>query len=147
MTSTGLEVFDRTIQETNLWLKALLERIGGEDRHRAYVVLRGGLHALRDRLGPEAAAHLSAQLPMLIRGIFYEGWDPTGKPTRDRHRDEFLAHFRTSLPSGMKIDAEEAVQGVFGVLAAKIDPGETAKIVAMMPKQIREFWGRVPAHH
>ncbi len=147
MTSTGLEVFDRTIQETNLWLKAVLERIGGDDRHRAYVVLRAGLHALRDRLGPEVAAHFSAQLPMLIRGIFYEGWDPTGKPTRDRHKEEFLAHFRAGLASGMKINAEEAVQGVFGVISAKIDPGETAKVMAMMPEQIRGLWGRAPVRH
>jgi len=49
------------------------------------------LHAVRNRIGPENAAHLGAQLPMLIRGLYYEGWDPTGKPTKERHEAQFLA--------------------------------------------------------
>ena len=49
------------------------------------------LHAVRDRIGPENAAHLWARLPMLIRGLYYEGWDPTGKPTKERHEAQFLA--------------------------------------------------------
>jgi hypothetical protein len=28
--------------------------------------------------------HLGAQLPLLVRGIYYEGWHMAGKPTRER---------------------------------------------------------------
>ena len=69
MSQRGLEVFDRSLQETYLWLKAVAAGIGGDDRHRAYLVLRASLHALRDRLSPVAAAQLSAQLPMLRRSM------------------------------------------------------------------------------
>ena len=74
MSTTGLDVFDRTVQETNLWLKSLMEKLVTDDRHVAYFALRATMHALRDRIGPDNAVHLGAQLPMLIRGLYYEGW-------------------------------------------------------------------------
>jgi hypothetical protein len=74
--TTGLDVFDTTVQETNLWLKDVMERIGTYDRHSAYSTLRAVLHAVRDRIGPENAAHLGAQLPML-----------TGTPQESRQRN------------------------------------------------------------
>jgi uncharacterized protein (DUF2267 family) len=68
-------VFDRTLYKTHTWLKEIMEVLGTEDRHRAYMALRAVLHALRDRLTVEEVAQLGAQLPMLIRGLYYEGWD------------------------------------------------------------------------
>ena len=85
--TTGLDVFDTTVQESNLWLKDLMERIGTYDRHRAYSTLRAVLHALRDRIGPANANHLGAQLPMLLRGLYYEGWQMTA--TKERHDTAF----------------------------------------------------------
>lgn len=96
--STGLDTFDKTVQESNLWLKDVMERLNTRDRHHAYSTVRAVLHALRDRIGAESAAHLGAQLPMLLRSLFYEGWDPTGKPTKERHEAAFLAHIAKELP-------------------------------------------------
>ena len=89
MSATGLAVFDTTLQKTNGWLKDLMHELGGDDRHKAYLALRATRHALRDRLTVEEVAQLGAQLPMLIRGFYYEGWDPTGKPLRERHEGQF----------------------------------------------------------
>jgi len=115
--TTGLDVFDTTLKETNLWLKELMERLGTYDRHHAYSTLRAVLHALRDRIGPENAAHLSAQLPMLVRGIFYEGWDPTGKPTKERHEVEFIAHVARLRRSdqGRRRSAQGVARAVAGL--------------------------------
>jgi uncharacterized protein DUF2267 len=79
MSHTGLPAFDKTIQESNTWLKLLMEHLGTNDREYTYRVMKATLHALRDRIGPETAVHLAAQLPMLIRGMYFEGWHPASK--------------------------------------------------------------------
>jgi uncharacterized protein (DUF2267 family) len=139
MSTTGLEVFDSTIQKTHIWLKDLMGILDSTDRHKAYLVLRATLHALRDRLTIEETAQLAAQLPMLIRGFYYEGWDPTGKPLKERHLDEFLAGISQELrPSG--IEAETAARAVFLLLSNRITEGEIEDVEHVLPRQIRDLW-------
>ncbi len=138
--STGLDTFDKTVQESNLWLKDLMERLSTLERHHAYSTLRAVLHALRDRIGPENAAHLGAQLPMLLRGLFYEGWDPTGKPTKERHQAAFLAHIAGELPRADASEVEQGVYAVLDVLSKRIDRGEAVKLAGMFPQELRKFW-------
>jgi uncharacterized protein (DUF2267 family) len=97
MSTTGLPVFDTTVQNTNLWLKALIERLHTGDRHHAYLAL----HALRDRLGPENAVHFSAQLPMLVRGLYFEGWHLEGTPTKERTRADFFRPLTARAAQGL----------------------------------------------
>jgi uncharacterized protein (DUF2267 family) len=74
MSTTGLEIFDTTVQKTHIWLNEIMDELGWEDNwHRAYLALRTVLHELRDHLTTEEATDLGAQLPMLVRGFYYEG--------------------------------------------------------------------------
>src|ERR671934_238634 len=77
-----VEAFDTTLEKTDAWLNELSDELGTANRHQAYEVLRAFLHALRDRLPVESAAKLGAQLPMLVRGFYYEGWNPTHTPDK-----------------------------------------------------------------
>jgi uncharacterized protein (DUF2267 family) len=138
--TTGLDVFDTTVQESNLWLKDVMERIGTYDRHRAYSTLRAVLHALRDRLGPANASHLGAQLPMLLRGLYYEGWHMTGTPSKERHEIEFLEHVAQELRQADAIEVERGVCAVFDVLSKRIDLGEVIKLVGILPRELRQLW-------
>jgi uncharacterized protein (DUF2267 family) len=139
--TTGLDTFDKTVQESNLWLKDVMERLNSYDRHHAYSTMRAVLHALRDRIGPENAAHLGAQLPMLLRGLFYEGWDPTGKPTKERHENAFLAHIARELPRAAGPgEIEQGAVAVLDVLSKHIDRGAAVKLAAILPQDLRRFW-------
>jgi uncharacterized protein (DUF2267 family) len=140
MSTTGLPVFDTTVQETNLWLKAIMEALHTDDRHLAYLALRATLHALRDRLGPENAVHLAAQLPMLLRGLYYEGWRLAASQTKERTRANFLEHVRSELPRGAAIDPNVAARAVFGVMWAKLDLGEVGKVIDRLPEELKELW-------
>jgi len=139
--TTGLDTFDKTVQESNLWLKDVMERLNTYDRHHAYSTMRAVLHALRDRIGPQNAAHLGAQLPMLLRGLFYEGWDPTGKPTKERHESAFLAHIARELPRAAGPgEIEQGALAVLDVLSKHIDRGAAVKLAAILPQDLRRFW-------
>lgn len=141
MSATGLEVFDKTVQTTNTWLKEIGEQIG-PDRQRCYQALRAVLFSLRDRLDPNEAAHLAAQLPMLVRGIYYEGYRPAGKPERIRSRDEFLEKIGSHLET-RPLGADEAARAVFKVLDHYLDPGEMAEVKQSLPRDIRTLF---PVH-
>src|SRR5688500_8251034 len=96
MSMTGLNVFDKTLQTTNIWLNEIGEETG-PDRQRAFHALRAVLHAVRDRLPVDVSAHLAAQLPLLIRGAYYDGWNPSPSPARNRSRKRFLEQVNQEL--------------------------------------------------
>jgi uncharacterized protein (DUF2267 family) len=136
--STGIEAFDHTLQLTKLWLKDLMTRLGTGDRHLAYLALRTTLHALGDRLAVDEAAHLGAQLPMLVRGLYYEGWHPAGKPLKGRPA-AFLDHVRAEAHA-LDFDPGPAARAVFGLLAERITGGDIQDVKGMLPQPIRELW-------
>ncbi len=140
MSHTGLQVFDKTLQESNIWLKSLMDRLATNDRDYAYAALKATLHALRDRIGPENAVHLAAQLPMLLRGMFYEGWRLANSATRERHRAGFLEHVSQELPKALYNDPEDIVRAVFEVVWERIDSGEVGKLIKILPPELRDLW-------
>jgi uncharacterized protein (DUF2267 family) len=139
----GVSVFDETVQLTHVWLKELMEDLEWTDRHRAYLALRATLHALRDRLSVEQAAKLGAQLPMLVRGFYYEGWHPAHKPLKDKSLDGFLAAIWGELnPNTMagSADPAEVARAVVGLLVRHVSEGEIAHVRQSLSKPIRELW-------
>ena len=140
MSETHVAALDHAVQQTNSWLKKLVEDHHFRDRHHAYSALRAVLHVLRDRLTLEQKLHLGAQLPMMVRGIYYEGWHIESKPKRDRNVDEFAASVGKQLPPNFPRDPVGTSKAVFDVLWQELDPGETAKIIDSMPLALRSMW-------
>ena len=140
--TTGLEAFDKTVQKTNEWLGTVMRAIPSQDRKVAYAALRAVLHALRDRLPLQSAVGLGAQLPMLVRGIYYDGWQPSpdGRPVHARNVDEFLTMVELGIPEVTQVDAETATRAVFGALERHVDPREIEKVIHLLPKHIQELW-------
>jgi uncharacterized protein (DUF2267 family) len=137
--TTGLDAFDSTLQQSNLWLKDIMERIGTNDRHLAYQLLRATLHTVRDRIGPENAVHFGAQLPTLIRGFYYDGWKMTHTPTRTRHLEDFLDDIEYEARRQFGSDTEEIIKTVFEVIGEHIAPGEMEKLAKVLPAELREL--------
>lgn len=141
MSANGLPVFDKTVQTTHIWLDEIQERIG-PDRQRAWRVLNVVLHCLRDRLTIDEAAHLGAQLPLLVRGAYYDRFHPSGQPTRSRSRAEFVAEVASGLRDGKPVDPEAAIGAVLDTLSRNIDLGQVEKTRHVLPEALREMWSR-----
>jgi uncharacterized protein (DUF2267 family) len=141
MNGTGLEVFDTTVQKTRAWLHDVMDELDWEDQpQKAYLALRTVLHALRDRLTIEEAVQLGAQLPMLIRGFYYEGWKLTGKPVKERHKEEFLDHVKKAFRDDMTVDPERVTRAVFKVLAKRTSKGEIEDVKHLLPTALQKLW-------
>lgn len=139
MQDTGVSALDTTIQKTNVWIKEVMEELGSDDRHRAYLALRNVLHSLRDRLAVEEAADLGAQLPMLVRGFYYDAWNPSGKPVKF-DKDEFLSNIRQQFATDPNVDAAKTAQAVFKVMDKHVADGEIEDIKGALPHDLKEFW-------
>ena len=140
MSSTGIKIFDTTLQKTFVWLHAIMDETGVENSQQAYSALRAVLHAIRDRLMVDEAMHLGAQLPMLIRGFYYEGWRRSGKPLKYRHKEDFVAEVSKNLPSLSDDDMELTIRAVFKVLTHQITGGEIDQVKQQLPAGVRELW-------
>lgn len=139
MSATGLEVFDRTLQTTNIWLGEIMDRLG-PDRQVAWKVLSTILHKLRDRLPLPLAAHLGAQLPLLVRGVYYDQFEPGRQPSDCDTPEEFTAEVAEWLTDIRPVDPDEAVRAVFATLSRHVSEGQLIKVRQALPRGIRMLW-------
>ncbi len=139
MAATHVDTIDRTVQKTYAWLNEIAAALGTEDRHKAYLVLRAYLHALRDRLSVDEAAQLGAQLPVLIRGIYYDGWDPSKTPVKMRHADEFLQRVAKEAHLLSATEAKAAVRAAADVMRSRVAEDEMQDVLGMLPARVREL--------
>lgn len=127
------------VQQTQEWLKALCDSGGYAGEAEALAVLRSVLHQLRDRLTPQEAVDFGAQLPIIVRGIYYEGWRPSKTPEKIRSQDEFLEGVSAKL-TPHPLAAEPAARDVFALLAQTLDSGEIADVINQLPMGVKELW-------
>lgn len=137
MSDLGLSMIDDTVNETNNWLNTLGQDLGLNHQH-AYHTLRAGLHTLRDRLIVDEAAALGAQLPHLVRGIYYENWRPADTPVKTRSTAQYTEELGKHLADAKDPDPETAARAVFRLLKGKLGSGIMEKIRESLPKDVAE---------
>ena len=139
MSLGSVDSIERSVHETNRWLHELAEELGHEDREEAWRVLRAYLRLLRDRLTVDEAAQLAAQLPTVLRGVFYEGFDPSRQPVKLRHRDEFLERLAAEAQVSGPGEAARAADAATRILESHVTAGEWDDVLAQLPAELREL--------
>lgn len=139
MSATGLEVFDKTIHSTHTWLNEIGETIG-PDKQRCYHALRAVLTSLRDRLTIEQSAHLAAELPLLVRGIYYEGFRPADLPLPLRSQDQFVTLVASRFGNIGPVNPHASTIAVFRVLQRHLPRPMVEKVKDALPKEIRALF-------
>ena len=143
MTTTILPVFQNTLTKTDVWLSEISGELGWHDKKKAWTALRSVLHALRDRLTIEEATDLAAQMPMLIRGMYFEGWSPSKPLSRIRKAEELVDLATQNFNAydlGESLEPEDIVRSVLKVLARHVSAGEIKDVISSLPEGLRELW-------
>jgi len=140
MSETGIAAFDTTVQKTNLWLGDLMVALETTDRQRAYRALSATLHALRDHLPIHQVIEVSQHLPTLVRGMYFEGWNPSPPVKPSRTLEAFLAPIHAVFRDDHVSYAERAARAVFAVITDKFNEGEVQKLKGVLPADIRALW-------
>ena len=142
MSAVGLESIDHTVQLTHIWINDLDTRLGWDNKHRSYRLLRTVLQAVRDWLPINEAVDLGAQLPALLRGVYYEHWRPATTPVKQRSKADFIARIADAFENDPILFTSEAVTAVFALLSDKVAAGEIEDVRHELPADIRALWPR-----
>jgi uncharacterized protein (DUF2267 family) len=127
------------VQQTQAWLKQVRDYADLADEQHALSVLRAVLHQLRDRLSPNEVFDLAAQLPLVVRGLYFEGYRPERVPEKIRTKRQFLNGVEAKLQPH-RIVPDMAVRAVFATLASRCDSGEIADVIAQLPTELKALW-------
>jgi len=131
--------FELATETAEKWLDDLMARLGWQDPHRTYAALAAALHALRDALSQEAAIDVGNQLPVLVRGLYYDGWHPRGRSAA-RTRSTFLERIHDGVHRDPAIDADAVARAVLALLAARLPAAEIEDAKAEMPHDLHNLW-------
>lgn len=140
MTAQGLEVIDHSVHLTHEWINELAGRLDWSSKRSALRLMRVTLHHIRDHLMVDELAQLSAQLPLFIRGFFFEGWMPKQTPIRERHAIDFIATISAKMDDTEEYRGREDIKCVFDLLNARISKGQIEDVRATLPEDIRALW-------
>lgn len=140
MSAQGLEVIDHTVHLTHEWINELAGRLDWTSPRDALRLMRSSLHAIRDHLKVDESAQFSAQLPLLIRGMYFESWVPKMTPVKERHLKDFVSRIERQVSEIIEYRGPADIQTVFKMLNHRISQGEVEDIRANLPMEIRDFW-------
>ena len=140
MCSGQIHVFERTTHEAHDWVNDLAGRIGWSGERDVLRLLRAVLCRIRDHLQINEMAQLSAQLPIMLRGMFYEGWQPKNMQLRERKAEDLIAAIEARVGDVLDYRGAEDIVAVFALLNARISRGEIADVRANLPAELKEMW-------
>jgi len=139
MTTTGIATLDHAPQVFAEWLNELSDDLGFP-KPRAYVLLHETLHAIRDFLPVDEAADLAAQLPVLVRGVYFEGWNPSKTPAKRRNKSDLIERVSSRFQKEPLDDPDRAVAAVIDLLRRHVSWGEFEQVKHAMRKPVQELW-------
>ena len=140
MTQGYKSSMDHSIQVTNEWIHQIDEMVPWNDSNQSFRLLRVTLQTVRDLMGVDEAAQLAAQLPTYIRGVYFEGWDPSKTPAQHREKQDVIARVVADFKGRQLDDPEDALNIIFSFLNTRITAGEIDDVRGSLRKSLREIW-------
>ena len=130
-----------SVQKAHEWLRDIDDELHLKNERAAYAALRATLHAVRDRLPVELVAHFGAELPTLIRGLYYEGWHPSAAKLKTAHDEELCDAIRHELHGHDELQhVDQVARAVLRIIDQRLEPGQIRHVVDALPEKARRFW-------
>jgi uncharacterized protein (DUF2267 family) len=139
MAQNNVDGIESTVQETNVWLNKVARELHTDDRQRAYLVLRAFLHATRNQLPIDEAAGFAAQLPVLLKGVYYDGWNPSKTPETLRSRTDYLDEVQKEAVFAADMDPERGFAAAAKLVAQHMTGGQMTQLLNALPGDIRQL--------
>lgn len=132
------------------FFKDVMERIGC-DLRRAEGLTFAVFQELRDRITPNEAAHVAAQLPKRLKMM----WMSLEDPERKVHRvtgEQFVWEVRRMAGLADDAEAERAVSAIFAELQKLLgsptgQEGEAWDVMSQLPKDLKKLWAEAQKQH
>lgn len=108
-------------------------------------ILRAVIRALRNQLNIDESFQVLAQLPMALKAVYVDQWNPNQPITRIHTVDEFLDGIRqqdgksAGYDFGNNESARRALRAVFRTLTYYLSEGELDDIKAVLPAELKKF--------
>jgi uncharacterized protein (DUF2267 family) len=139
MSNVGVTSLDNSVDLTNVWFRDILSQLKWQSKESAYQALRGTLHVIRDRLPAEEAVELAAQLPLIIKGMYFDGWTLRDKPEKFK-KEEFARRVHAQFQYDLNVNPAEVIRAVLRVMYRHMGEGELRDVRSNMPKEIQEWF-------
>ncbi|EJC64603.1 hypothetical protein Rleg5DRAFT_1340 [Rhizobium leguminosarum bv. viciae WSM1455] len=136
MSTTGLEVFGKSIQTTNMWLDEIMENMGPTGNLPGMFWAR--CYGRREIGSRRSLPPISEPSRPCIRGTYYDQYRPSASTEKTRSLETFLSTIADELKFSRPVNTKEAVQVVCSVLAKHADDGQVAKVWQALPQEIRQ---------
>jgi uncharacterized protein (DUF2267 family) len=140
MSPKNIQVFERTAHETHEWINELTDRLEWSSERDVLRMLRTVLAAIRDHLPVNEMAQFSAQLPIMLRGMFFEGWQPKNTPVSERHVLQLVDRVTAQVGDVAEYRGVDDIACVFKLLNNRISAGEINDVRANLPQALRDMW-------
>jgi uncharacterized protein (DUF2267 family) len=129
---------------TVTFYRTVMTTSGKDSREIAKRATAAVFHALRDRLTPEEADQVAAQLSMELKGVWEQDKREGRRPAK-LHRAEFFERVKQNAGLASAKEAHWMTLAVFAALKASVSPGESEDVWAQLPKDLKELWAEAQA--
>jgi len=141
--------FDKQYDEATHFVKSVAKRLGTPgDLEHAVRVLKSVFGVLRRRIIPDESLQLISKLPLLVKGIYVDGWNIYEPLSEANTLDEFLIEIKSHSPGRAHLDfsnvelAKKKIIAVFAMLKQFVYGGELADILQDVSREANEAWYR-----
>ncbi|KTD22861.1 Uncharacterized conserved protein (DUF2267) [Legionella lansingensis] len=128
---------ESSLNLTYNWLNEFKEYGHLRDESQSYSVLRIVLHELRDHLPVDVSAHLAAQLPLVLKGLYFDGWDPSREIRRVDSFEDFIKPIRKDM-TNLDVNLKESVRNCIQFIISKIEKDLADKVMGSLPERLKD---------